>query len=157
MARRISTLEIAVGAFLLIAQCLASPPPGIYVPPPEFIEPGTDNPRDAARLIEGTWTTNSDSVPFSFEISRNKFRVLRSNCEWLEWEWLNSTDDLIDGNLVLSKFTIRVVGKSFKTACLDVPLAIYIVFVSPPNRDKAEVALNAGTQDEQVLVMSRRP
>jgi len=157
VARRISTLEIAVGAFLLIAQCLASPPPGIYVPPPEFIEPGTDNPRDAARLIEGTWTTNSDSVPFSFEISRNKFRVLRSNCEWLEWEWLNSTDDLIDGNLVLSKFTIRVVGKSFKTACLDVPLAIYIVFVSPPNRDKAEVALNAGTQDEQVLVMSRRP
>lgn len=157
MARRISTLEIAVGAFLLIAQCLASPPPGIYVPPPEFIEPGTDNPRDAARLIEGTWTTNSDSVPFSFEISRNKFRVLRSNCEWLEWEWLNSTDDLIDGNLVLSKFTIRVVGKSFKTACLDVPLALYIVFVSPPNRDKAEVALNAGTQDEQVLVMSRRP
>jgi hypothetical protein len=157
VARRISTLEIAVGAFLLIAQCLASPPPGIYVPPPEFIEPGTDNPRDAARLIEGTWTTNSDSVPFSFEISRNKFRVLRSNCEWLEWEWLNSTDDLIDGNLVLSKFTIRVVGKSFKTACLDVPLALYIVFVSPPNRDKAEVALNAGTQDEQVLVMSRRP
>ncbi len=157
MARRISKLEVAVGAFLLIAQCLASPPPGIYVPPPQFIEPGTDNPRDAARLIEGTWTTNSDSAPFSFEISRNKFRVLRSNCEWLDWEWLNSTDELIDGNLVLSKFTIRVLGKSFETACLDVPLAIYIVFVSPPNRDKAEVALNAGSQDEQVLVMSRRP
>jgi len=62
-----------------------------------------------------------------------------------------------DGNLVLSKFTIRVVGKSFKTACLDVPLAIYIVFVSPPNRDVAEVAVNAGTQDEQVLVMARHP
>jgi len=57
----------------------------------------------------------------------------------------------------LSKFTIRVVGKSFNTACLDAPLAIYIVFVSPPNRDKAEVALNAGTQDEQVLIMTRRP
>lgn len=85
------------------------------------------------------------------------FRVLRSNCEWLDWEWLSSADELIDGNLVLSKFTIRVVGKSFKTACLDVPLAIYIVFVSPPNRDVAEVALNVGTQDEQVLVMSRRP
>jgi hypothetical protein len=64
---------------------------------------------------------------------------------------------LIGGNLVLSKFTIRVIGKSFKTACLDVPLGIYIVFVSPPNRDEAEVALNAGTQEERVLVMSRRP
>jgi len=55
---------------------------------------------------------------------------LRPNCEWLEWEWLNSTYEPTDGNLVLSKFTIRVVGKSFKTACLDVPLAIYIVFAA---------------------------
>jgi hypothetical protein len=157
MVERIPMKTIAVGALLLVSQCLASPPPGVYVPPPEFVEPGTDDPRDAARLIEGTWTTKSDGVPFSFEIARNKFRVLRSNCEWLEWEWLNSTYEPIDGNLVLSKFTIRVVGKSFTTACLDVPLAIYIVFVSPPNRDVAEVAVNAGTQDEQVLVMARHP
>jgi hypothetical protein len=102
-----------------MSQCLASPPP-------EFVEPGTDDPRDAARLIEGTWATKSDGVPFSFVIARNKFRVLRPNCEWLEWEWLNSTYEPIDGNLVLSEFTIRVVGKSFKTACLDVPLAILI-------------------------------
>ena len=44
MTRQVPILNIAVGWILLVGQRPASPLPGVYVLPPEFIEPGTDDP-----------------------------------------------------------------------------------------------------------------
>jgi hypothetical protein len=81
--------------------------------------------------------------------------VLGSNCDWLRWEWLNAANELIGGKLVLTKLTIRVVAKSGDSACLEVPMPIYIDFGSPPRYDVAKVTFGAGSSNERDLLMHR--
>src|ERR1700722_16370082 len=153
MVKAITTMLLLLGPRL----SGAVPPPSnssLYVPPPPFIDPNTDDPDSANHLLQGIWNT-SNIVHFAFEIKLLKFRVLRANCDWLRWEWLDAKDELIDGKLVLTKLTIRVVAESGETACLKVPMSIHIDFGSAPKYDVANVSLGVGWSQERDLQMTR--
>jgi len=152
-------LKITTSTLLLIVPCLSSatpPPPNssLYVPPPPFVDPNTDDPGSANHLLQGFWDT-SNIDHFAFEIKLMRFRVIRANCDWLHWEWLDSTDELIDGKLVLTRLTIRVVAEPGETACLKVPMSIHIDFGSPPKYDVAKVSLGVGWTHDRDLQMTR--
>lgn len=150
-------VKTITATLLLISPCVsgASPPPPdspLYVPPPTFIDdPDRDDPGSANHLLQGIWETSSGTDHFAFEIKLLKFRVLGSNCDWIHWEWVTATDELLDGKLVLTRLTIRVVAESGETPCLRVPMPINIDFGSPPKYDVAQVKLGAGWSDERVM------
>jgi hypothetical protein len=153
-------IKTIISTLLLISPCVssASPPPPDsppYVPPPPFIDPDTDDPNSANHLLQGIWESSPGTDHFAFEIKLLKFRVLGSNCDWLRWEGLNAANELIGGKLVLTKLTIRVVAESSNTACLEVPMPIYIDFGSPPKYDVAKVAFGAESSNERDLLMHR--
>jgi hypothetical protein len=147
-----------VWALLLAApapNAYAYPPPPDspgYVPPPPFVDPPFWGPV----LMEGVWTSTSGSAGFSFEMTSEKFRVLRPGCQWRSWRWIGTSyDNSEDGKIVRKEVTIRVLGKR-KNACLDVPLYIYFVYLALPSNDVAEVCLEGRRENEQVLLMHRR-
>jgi hypothetical protein len=153
-------VKTITATLLLFSPCLSSavpPPPDspLYVPPPPFVDPNTDDPSSANHLLQGIWESSSGTDHFAFEIELLKFRVLGSNCGWLHWEWLNATDELIDGKQVLTKLTIRVIAEPGENACLEVPMPVYIDFGSPPKYDEAKVALGVGWDNERDLLMTR--
>jgi hypothetical protein len=156
MFKRLTATLLLIGPNLSSASP-PSPDSPLYVPPPPFVDPDTDDPRSANHLLQGIWDTSSSTDHFAFEIKLLKFRVMRSHCDWLHWEWVSGTDELINGKLVLTKGTIRVVGEPGATTCLGVPILINIDFSSPPKYDVAKVALDAGSSGEQILIMKRHP
>ena len=154
-------LKVLITAFLLTGSSLSSahppsPDSPLYVPPPPFIDPETDDARSANHLLQGIWDMSSGTDHFGFEIKLQKFRLLSSDCDWLHWEWVTATDELIDGKLVLTNGTIRVVAESGGTTCLEVPILIHMDFGSPPKYDAAKVELGAGSSSERDLLMNRR-
>jgi hypothetical protein len=154
MFKRLTATLLLIGPNLSSASP-PSPDSPLYVPPPPFVDPDTDDPRSANHLLQGIWDSSSSTDHFAFEIKLQRFRVLRSDCEWLHWEWVNATNELIDGKLVLTKGTIRVVAEPGGTTCLEVPILINIDFNSPPKYDVAKVAMGARSSRERDLVMTR--
>jgi hypothetical protein len=154
-------LKKLAGMLLLINPCLSSAmPPSLdsppYVPPPTFIDdPDRDDPGSANHLLQGIWETSSDTDHFAFEIKLLKFRVLGSNCDWIHWEWVTATEELLDGEIVLTRLTIRAVAESGENPCLRVPMPIYIDFGAPLKYDVAKVKLGAGWSDERDVLMTR--